>query len=106
LIPWVLATTVFDGTDGSGRRIWHWEYWRGSMGFKGPSRSRYMCEALKFATAQEARAAAGITAGMANSSRWRPLEITPHGELSRHLVESPFMRDEPELADLFETAST
>lgn len=105
MIPWVLATHVFDGTDRAGCRVWHWEYWRGSMGAKGPSRSRYMCEARKFSTAQEARAAAGFTVGMINSSRWRPLEAQPQGELSRHLVESPFMRDEPELVDLFAGAT-
>lgn len=102
MIPWVLGTIVFDGTDNRGRRIWHWEYWRGSLGYKGPSRSRYMCEARKFTTAQEAREIAAFTVGLANSSRWRPLEVVPQGELSRHLVESPFMRDDADCAaDLF-----
>lgn len=105
MIPWLLATTVFDGTDNRGRRIWHWEYWRGSMGAKGPSRTRWMCDARKFPTAQEAREVAAFTLGMTNSSRWRPLEAIPQGEFSRFLVESPFMRDEPALSDIFAGAT-
>jgi hypothetical protein len=87
-----MARPIFDPPGADGMLRWHWEYWRGWQGAKGPARSLHRCEALIFPTAQAARELANLTPGLAGSDQWRPLPARPNGEFTRFLVRSPFMR--------------